>query len=143
MLTKKLPVYIKHTATKKPPMLNHEFQELIEDADYTTHSYSGRGMYGKDCLGVELDDNQSVLQFIADLMNCAREQDKVLDDIIPFIRGAKEDSMGCGIVVYFPDVEYTSDFEDVCHDCEGTGVYQSCLPDHEDACPYCDGKGTV
>lgn len=31
-------------------------QEFLEDADYETRPYSGRGMYGKKCLAVTADD---------------------------------------------------------------------------------------
>jgi hypothetical protein len=61
------------------------FVEKIREAGYEPRSYSGRGMFGKVCVGVDLDRND-------------RGED------LP--GGASEDSMGLGYIMYWPHVEW-------------------------------------
>lgn len=84
-------------------------QQLIEEAGYETRSYSGRGMYGKECLGV-CTENVNVIAFIYDIMETSFDQDRAdLEEDIMQIREAKTDSMGKGMIVYFPNVPYNKD----------------------------------
>ncbi len=76
---------------------------LIKDAGGEPHSYSGRGMYGKQCVGVSLD--KSVSHFLADMLDS-------LDDPAYcgwLLREAQQDQMGRGIVVYWPEVAWGED----------------------------------
>lgn len=94
-------------------------QDLIETAGYETRSYSGRGMYGKSCLAVEVD--KQLGSFLADIIhelkNCVQaEEDNEEVPNLPEFEAAEEafrcmrsDSMGLGTVYYFPDVPYVSD----------------------------------
>ena len=45
-----------------------KMKQLIEDAGYEYRSYSGRGMFGKSCVGVVLDEGVRPFKFIADLV---------------------------------------------------------------------------
>lgn len=86
-------------ATKKSPL-----QNLIELASYEARSYSGRAMYGKECIAVDLEGT-SPFEFFADLLRYA-EEDSDRECLEEALRSAKTDSMGRGQVVYFPDTEY-------------------------------------
>lgn len=65
--------------------------ELIADAvDGRVHRhYSGRGMYGKCCVGIVADDAIDVIERAAQ----------------NGYRGAAQDSMGKGVIVYWPKME--------------------------------------
>jgi hypothetical protein len=54
-------------------------------------SYSGRGMYGKTCYGIVSrgDSEEEIIEA------CARNG----------LRGARVDSMGKGVIVYYPHIE--------------------------------------
>lgn len=90
----------------------HPLQQLIEDTCRDTRSYSGRGMYGKECLGVVLDDS-NVGQLVADLVDAAVENG--LDDPEPVVTGLRSwasDRMGHGTIIYFPGVPYSDPGEE-------------------------------
>ena len=68
--------------------------------------YSGRGMYGKTCAAITFDSLAEAFQFFARLgENAAGEQDDENDPSLlmqELVGSASTDSMGRGIVVYFP-----------------------------------------
>ena len=80
-------------------------QDVIENAGYETRSYSGRGMYGKSCLGVQTDN---VIDTLVDILHWAfgEGEDGLFYDTAKALRSAKTDSMGMGSIIYFPDCEY-------------------------------------
>lgn len=51
--------------------------------------YSGRGMYGKRCIGISTDDKMATIEEAA----------------AQGIRGAKTDNLGRGYIVYWPNLE--------------------------------------
>lgn len=63
-------------------------------AGYDVESYSGRGMYGAECISVQLDNTTELLEMGMRLSEVGAD----LDDI----RGVRVDSMGQGLVVYWP-----------------------------------------
>lgn len=71
--------------THTPEQLRDKIINLIEAAGYEPRSYSGRGMYGKQCLGVDLPK-------IAHLVKLGG---------VPL---PTTDSMGLGIIAYWPNV---------------------------------------
>lgn len=92
-------------------MDKHPLQDLLEHADYTCRSYSGRAMYGKTCLAVEIDGTMGML------ISCVIQA--VGDGVVPNYAEAAEafmkmktDSMGLGTIAYFPGIGYVGDEED-------------------------------
>lgn len=85
-------------------------QELIElsdgDEGRTCRSYSGRGMMGKQCLGVDVDN---VFGFIANLIEDLGEQNCNVafhQELADELREMQTDSMGKGKIVYFPALRF-------------------------------------
>lgn len=91
----------------------HPLQKLLEDAGYTTCSYSGRGMYGKKCLGVTIK-NGGYGNFMADMIEsvCSLDDSGEINEISQATRSMRSDSMGLDEIVYFKDVEYSTDWND-------------------------------
>lgn len=86
-----------------------QFIEMLNDAGYDTRSYSGRGMYGKQCVAITTDDNP--MYIAACLMHM--QDDHVQDDLLQILGRAQSDSMGCSTVHYFPRMEWSDDcYED-------------------------------
>ena len=98
------------------------FIETLEYAGFPPRSYSGRGMYGRRCVAVDTgpdggDIGASDLAWLgAALIRAALEMPDgagLADDIMDDIRGgSRVDSMGRGIVVYWPAVEWPDDMPD-------------------------------
>lgn len=86
-------------------------QQLIEDMNYETRSYSGRGMFGKTCLGVTVDN---VAQFCLELGHAiGQHNEQNDDDLIELPRQISTDSMGRSAIVYFPYVAFVDEDFDV------------------------------
>jgi hypothetical protein len=82
-----------------------EITDLAElDYDCIDATYSGRGMYGRFCLAINSDDSGDPLKFAiaaGQVLGYARA--------VSLFGSASTDSMGRGLVTYFPGVNV--DFE--------------------------------
>jgi hypothetical protein len=65
-------------------------RERLEEAGFETRSYSGRGMFGKECLAVTADSDRDVFAAIEPAE----------------IKAARIDSMGRRVVAYWPAVAF-------------------------------------
>lgn len=77
--------------------------EVFECAGYEVRSYSGRGMYGNECLGVTCDDP---VVFTAKVMAVASAYGYHLDDLLALFSKHRTDDMGLSTIIYFPSVAY-------------------------------------
>jgi hypothetical protein len=85
--------------------------DLIDKAGYEARSYSGRGMYGRRCIGVEIERNMSAFRLAAQLISEFIAGSDDMDDIHSIVEEfaylkVSEDSMGRGSIIYFEDVEW-------------------------------------
>ena len=80
-----------------------KLQKILEDNDYECRSYSGRGMYGKECLGVTIDSDKNI--FSIGLMV---GQELGHNDYIEDIDDVRYDNMGLGTIIYWPRIKYNS-----------------------------------
>lgn len=93
-------------------------QQACEDAALETLNYSGRGMYGKKCLGVTGDEGLGPLamsfrivsglvrmvdMFVDSSEKTFKKED--LDELLEHMESAQSDSMGRSTVLYFPQLE--------------------------------------
>ena len=67
--------------------------------DAIREAYSGRGMYGKTCFGLDVDNHQAAYRFFAAAGQMLDE-----DVAVDLAESANWDSMGLGIIVYFPRI---------------------------------------
>lgn len=76
------------------------FVEALRDFEIRM-DYSGRGMYGKTCPGVVVEDVREVYAEIADfnLDRPPRDDEPTAGDLI---RKCREDTMGRDVIVYLP-----------------------------------------
>lgn len=81
----------------------HPLQNLLESLEMNCSSYSGRGMMGKHCLSVDLRDC-TLGNFFATILSEVDDNDK--DEVAEAFEDMKTDSLGKGMVVYFPKVTY-------------------------------------
>jgi hypothetical protein len=83
------------------------FQRLLEDNDFKTRSYSGRGMFGKECLAVTVED---IVKGTWDIATMLAEYNAEAADLneepIPEPRGMRYDNMGRQYVIYWTQVPF-------------------------------------
>lgn len=85
----------------------------IYDWDIRT-DYSGRGMYGTECFGIEVDRESDLYRLFAALGHISGENsvdDEGWDEdcALDLARDAQSDSMGRQIIVYFPGYQLSED----------------------------------
>lgn len=71
--------------------------------------YSGRGMYGKRCLAIEVSRG-AAFALAADLMEEVHEDN--IQALADLFRNARTDSLGLDEVVYFPEVEWLAEWDE-------------------------------
>jgi hypothetical protein len=110
------------------------FIQALEEAGFEARSYSGRCMYGKSCVGVELDRGTSSFQLGVKLCHAALEvlSEDDARSIIEELSDVRtcEDSMGLGSITYWPSVEWVGDEseDEEDEDTDEPGQLQACEP---------------
>jgi hypothetical protein len=81
------------------------YDESLDGDECIDLSYSGRGMYGKTCVGLRTD---SVREAVAVLVKCATNYGSDGGDELAEEMAARltTDSMGMGVIVYFPGITW-------------------------------------
>lgn len=79
--------------------------EVLRDEGYSVIAYSGRGMYGKECLGVKLDEGDSLFN-LGFVMGGAAETNVDLMDLLSHLPTPRTDSLGRGTVAYWPSLKW-------------------------------------
>jgi len=91
------------------------FQHVVDDSgqEMRIRSYSGRGMYGKECMALVCQSYGQVARVIAGVMRFACDQAEnnpespvEVDDVEINLGRMQMDSMGRGIVAYWPDIPF-------------------------------------
>jgi hypothetical protein len=108
----------------------HELQQALETVydqfhNFDIRSYSGRGMFGKECLGVTVSRNgMSAFELIGRVVEAAADRgaersennhefatEMVSNETIPIIKAlanTQTDDMGLDMIIYWPDVPYVA-----------------------------------
>jgi hypothetical protein len=73
---------------------------LISDSGFNPRAYSGRGMYGRNCVGFVSDETQ--LRAIAQLILSCEDT----EEAARVVRGMAQDSMGLDRIYYWPRVSW-------------------------------------
>ena len=79
--------------------------EHVMGADHLC-PYSGRGMYGRECLAIERD---FLLADGARLMQHAITKNMDIDALLKDMEGACSDSLGMGVITYWPHVPFVEE----------------------------------
>ena len=97
----------------------HPLQSILETVgDYHVRSYSGRAMYGRECLGVEVDGDlgpmiADVIKNLGDMTqyDTFSENGDAIDKVAAAFASMRTDNLGRGTIVYFTEVEYVKEEE--------------------------------
>jgi hypothetical protein len=87
-------------------MKKSALQDLCEAAELDVRSYSGRSMYGRECLAVEGESVEKVFANLIQAMADLSFERKELQEIADLVRNGRSDSMGRDVVVYWPSVPF-------------------------------------
>jgi len=98
----------------------NKFVEIVKlHTDFEVRQYSGRGMYGKQCLGIVVPGNAYQAAGACMTLACtiieASEGTGPALEILEHLQHAQMDNMGYDTVIYFPDVawqEEEDEYED-------------------------------
>lgn len=82
-------------------MSKRTLQEILTDAGHEPSAYSGRGMGGEECLSVNVRDPFALF---ADVLETVDSEENEI--VAHAFRAARQDTMGLGVVVYFPRVKF-------------------------------------
>ncbi len=116
-------------------MKSDKFLKLFEDTDFTPVSYSGRCMYGTQCVSVDLGSS-SGYGLVAELMLKAQDLESFdQEDLVEIFRETRQDQMGLGIVVYWPNLYWPEGYKSPA-ECANCGDMRTDLDEYE-FCPDC------
>ena len=100
-------------------MESKQFIELLRAAKYEPRSYSGRGMYGRHCVGVDLNRPGDLFRLGIDMSEASVLMGRVLNEV----QAPSTGSMGQGIIAYWiwidwppGELEYSLWYCDGCGD---------------------------
>ena len=79
--------------------------DLLEGYDFEARSYSGRGMYGKQCVGVVVERETKLLGVVAEMVAEATD-DEDRDLLVGAFQRYEIDSLGRDSILYFPRVPW-------------------------------------
>lgn len=79
-------------------------KEIADNAGLSVRRYSGRGMYGSYCVGVDFESNRDIAYMI--------ESCDDVDEAAQMFREMKQDNMGLGYIAYWPYVKWPDDVAD-------------------------------
>lgn len=79
----------------------------LGEFEFSIRKYSGRGMYGKKCLGITFDGSFSLIHFGYELGRLA-DEDFHIEEAFNYAT----DSMGLGTILYWPNIEFNDVFEE-------------------------------
>lgn len=93
-------------------------QRAVENGNVSAElrSYSGRGMYGRECVGVSIDGGGGDRSFVASAMYEAAQQEDpedMLDDLLELFSYSEVDSLGFGTILYFPRWKMTDEMAEM------------------------------
>ena len=85
-------------------------QMICEMNDLEARSYSGRGMFGRECLGIV---GKTVADVTADLFDGLDaldlpDSDAAYREVSAALRASRTDSMGMDVIVYFPEIAFVA-----------------------------------
>jgi hypothetical protein len=85
-------------------------REIAEDGNEDTgfrNNYSGRGMYGRECVGItgSQSDCQAIIAEVIKQAHARADDDElVFDDVVDAVLDYRQDSMGFDVIIYWPHI---------------------------------------
>ena len=87
--------------------INQAIYEACHKTSLAVGPYSGRGMYGKKCMGVVCRHPAAAAFVVAGVMD-----PKTLQSALPTLHSVEVDSLGTGSIMYWPGIEWQADWSE-------------------------------
>ena len=97
--------------------MKHPLQTILETADINVRPYSGRGMYGRACVGVVVGSGElgdligkiihGVLDLQHDDVDGDGQESRDARDVADAMYSFSMDQLGLDQIVYWSDIQYT------------------------------------
>lgn len=92
----------------------HPLQELFYYAGYDPRAYSGRAMYGRDCLAVTVTGSNYLGHLIACVIGVMFDSTwghtyADIEAVKSAFKKMRTDNLGNDMIVYFPGVQFVSE----------------------------------
>jgi hypothetical protein len=84
-------------------------KELLDGLGYDVCSYSGRGMNGKRCIAIHVDDSNGLQKLMSEMVEHAGDNPEDTQWLAKVVRNTRMDSLGKRYVIYFPTVPSTDE----------------------------------
>lgn len=81
--------------------MTQELKDALDMAGYNPTDYSGRGMFGKYCVGVSTRDSAATV--VSEVVAQCRD---VPPELLKLLGAARTDSLGMGYIHYWPSVPW-------------------------------------
>lgn len=84
--------------------MTHPVYRLLKQAGLKSEAYSGRGMYGQECLAVIVDFFRECIAAITKVLlsESLKLSEDDADKVVECMESFSNDNMGFGVVIYFP-----------------------------------------
>jgi hypothetical protein len=85
-------------------MTKHPLYNLFRQMGLKPKAYSGRGMYGEECLSVQVESLDAFVGMLAEtlLSNRPKLSDSESVEVVACLKAFRSDAMGHDLVIYFP-----------------------------------------
>lgn len=93
----------------EPKTQEEMFVEYAVDASLDVASYSGRGMYGKRCVSIRLARGDNPFKAAFEVVREIQHDPELVEFICE--QECRQDSLGLGMVIYFPYMEWEKDYD--------------------------------
>jgi len=87
-------------------MNSDTFVEILSDLDYEPRSYSGRNMFGRQCVGIEVEDLHELYDIGYNVAEAIA--DRGMSTVASSPGTPVFDQLGRGIIVYWPNMDWPS-----------------------------------
>jgi hypothetical protein len=81
------------------------YVDFLKNIGFEPLSYSGRGMFGKSCVGVVVPSTSSALFKIGYELGKMKDSED-FEELKDGFESLRTDTMGLEYIVYFPDIEW-------------------------------------
>ena len=117
-------------------METENFIEIIKRCDFNYRKYSGRAMYGKECIAID-SDSSNTYSITLQLIQSCEDMEEVYE-MCDILQDTRIDSMGVYYVVYFPKVKVDNNMKIpkrvYCENCDEEYFITG------ETCPRCNSK---
>lgn len=86
-------------------------QFMVDNFEACARSYSGRAMYGEHCIGFTYGGDKQYFKEVLDILGDLRECSFNYDELKTIFLSYSQDSMGYGIIIYFPSIAWDKNWE--------------------------------